>query len=619
MVKDCHGNPLPVFCKGIVENCSVVESAFPKNSVFLLKVKVNENNEPAAGQFFMLHCERSNFLLGRPISIFHAKKENGVVFLEFLILKKGEGTGTCEICSLQNGDKISLLGPCGNSFEVINNEFFGGKSDKKDKKAATLNDAKVCIVGGGIGVAPVAGFAETLPAGSYDFYASFKSGSYGLDNLCAKNLVITTDDGSVGVHGMLPVALTAQVLKEKKYSVLYACGPTPMLAYLQKICAEAGVKCFLSMESRMACGVGVCLGCVIDTCEGKKRCCKDGPIFPGEILKFAPPVDEVAGVKVQPKREPLADGVEPDLSVDIAGVHFANPVIGSSGTFGFGTEYSSVFDVNRLGGISSKGLTLEPREGNDGIRLHEIPSGLMNSIGLQNPGIPHFIKEELPEMMKLKPVTIANLSGSSLETYTEGAKLLDKTDVPMIELNISCPNVSAGGAAFGMSCSAAQTVVAAVRKLTKKPLLVKLTPQSPELNQVALACIEAGADGISLCNSFQGIAIDIERGVPVFEKLKAGVGGPAVRPIAVRLIYELVEAINGLPEEKRVPVVAIGGIATWQDAVEFIMAGASAVQVGTATFANPKAMIEIIDGLSAFMKRKGYKSINDFKGIIQKS
>lgn len=616
MVKDCHGNPLPVFCKGIVENCSVVESAFPKNSVFLLKVKVNENNEPAAGQFFMLHCERSNFLLGRPISIFHAKKENGVVFLEFLILKKGEGTGTCEICGLQNGDKISLLGPCGNSFEVINNEFFTGNKDDLNDALSEVS-VKVCIVGGGIGVAPVAGFAETLPAKSYDFYASFKSGSYGLENLNAKNLVITTDDGSVGVHGMLPAALTAQVLKEKKYSVLYACGPTPMLAYLQKICAEAGVKCFLSMESRMACGVGVCLGCVIDTREGKKRCCKDGPIFPGEILKFAPPTDEVAGVKVQPKREPLADGVEPDLSVDIAGVHFANPVIGSSGTFGFGTEYSSVFDVNRLGGISSKGLTLEPREGNDGIRLHEIPSGLMNSIGLQNPGIPHFIKEELPEMMKLKPVAIANLSGSSLETYTEGAKLLDKTDVPVIELNISCPNVSAGGAAFGMSCSAAQTVVSAVRKLTKKPLLVKLTPQSPELNKVALACIEAGADGISLCNSFQGIAIDIERGVPVFEKLKAGVGGPAVRPIAVRLIYELVEAINSLPVEKRVPVVAIGGIATWQDAVEFIMAGASAVQVGTATFANPNAMIEIIDGLSAFMKRKGYTKLDEFRGIIQ--
>ena len=170
-----------------------------------------------------------------------------------------------------------------------------------------------------------------------------------------------------------------------------------------------------------------------------------------------------------------------------------------------------------------------------------------------------------------------------------------------------------------LTCSAAGDVVKAVRAVTKKPLVVKLTPQSLELNKVALACIEAGADGISLCNSFQGIAIDIERGVPVFENLKAGVGGPAVRPIAVRLVYELVEAINALPPEKRVPVIAIGGIAEWQDAVEFIMAGAAAIEVGTATFANPLAMVQIIDGLSAFMKRKGYKSLSDFRGIIQKS
>ena len=252
---------------------------------------------------------------------------------------------------------------------------------------------------------------------------------------------------------------------------------------------------------------------------------------------FLNSVTEVAGIKVQPRREPLAADQEADLSVNIAGVKFANPVIGSSGTFGFGTEYKTLFDVNRLGGISSKGLTLEPRQGNDGIRLHETPSGLMNSIGLQNPGIPHFIKEELPQMLALKPVAIANLSGSSIETYVEGAKLLDATAVPMIELNISCPNVSAGGAAFGMTCVGAESAVRAVRAVTKKPLIVKLTPQSQELVPVALACIKAGADGISLCNSFQGIAIDIERGVPVFDKLKAGFGGPAVRPIAVRLVY----------------------------------------------------------------------------------
>ena len=614
MIKDCNGIPLPVYAKGVVSECVPVVGAVPFGSVYSLKVITEASSEPAAGQFFMLHALRSDVLLGRPISVYHSEvltveqsrelcgseKYAGSVELTFLILLKGKGTR--ELCSLDFGDLVNLIGPCGNRFAM---------------PECAPGARKVCIVGGGIGVAPVAGFAETLPAGSYDFYASFKSGSYGLENLKADKLVITTDDGTVGVHGMLPAALTEETLRAGNYEALYACGPTPMLAYLQKICLAAGVKCWLSMEARMACGVGVCLGCVIDTTEGKKRCCKDGPIFPGEILKFEP-VTEVAGIKVQPRRDPLPPTEEPDLSVTLAGVRFANPVIGSSGTFGFGTEYKSLFDVNRLGGISSKGLTLEPRQGNDGIRLHETPSGLMNSIGLQNPGIPHFIEHELPEMLVLKPVAIANLSGSSLETYVEGAKLLDKTDVPVIELNISCPNVSAGGAAFGMTCVGAEQAVRAVRAVTKKPLWVKLTPQSRELEQVALACVEAGADAISLCNSFQGIAIDIERGVPVFDKLKAGFGGPAVRPMAVRLVYEVVQAINTLPEAKRVPVIAIGGVATWEDAVEFIMAGASAIQVGTNTFANPYTMIEIIDGLSAFMKRKGYRTIEEMKGLIQK-
>ena len=600
MFKDCQGIPYPVFAKGVVTESAFVVGAIPFGSVSLLKVRLEAGSqEPAAGQFYMLHAIRSDVLLGRPISIYHSEKRaDGSVELSFLILLKGKGTK--ELCSLEPGDKLNLIGPCGNRFPMPEN-----------------GAGKVLIIGGGIGVAPVAGFAETLTNVSYDFYASFKSGSYGLENVKAEKLVITTDDGSVGVHGMLPAALTEDVLREGNYSAVYACGPTPMLAYIQKICKAVGVRCWLSMEAHMACGVGVCLGCVIDTTEGKKRCCKEGPVFDGDILLFNP-VTEVAGIKVQPRREPLAKDEEPDLSVNIGGVRLENPVIGSSGTFGFGVEYKTLFDVNRLGGISSKGLTLEPRQGNDGVRLYETPSGLMNSIGLQNPGIPHFIEHELPEMMALKPVAIANLSGSSLETYVEGAKLLDKTDVPIIELNISCPNVSAGGAAFGMTCVGAESAVRAVRAVTKKPLIVKLTPQSHELEKVALSCIDAGADAISLCNSFQGIAIDIERGVPVFEKLKAGFGGPAVRPIAVRLVYEVVEAINKLPAEKRVPVIAIGGVATWEDAVEFIMAGASAVQVGTNTFANPNTMVEVIDGLAAFMKRKGYHNIEEMRGLIQK-
>ena len=631
MFKDCQGLPYPVFAKGEVSESSVVSGAIPFGSVHLLKVCLEAGSqEPAAGQFYMLHAVRSDVLLGRPISVYHSeKKSDGSVELSFLILLKGKGTK--ELSSLEPSDKINLIGPCGNRFPYPENlvvECAQGAriettaaSDKAvvsiRPSANSTTSGRVLIIGGGIGVAPVAGFAETLPAGSYDFYASFKSGSYGLENLQANKLVITTDDGSVGVHGMLPAALTEDTLRTGNYEAVYACGPTPMLAYIQKICQAVGVKSWLSMEARMACGVGVCLGCVIDTKEGKKRCCKDGPVFDGSILIFEP-VTEVAGIKVKPRREPLAASEEPDLSFTLKNVKFPNPVIGSSGCFGFGVEYKTLFDVNRLGGISSKGLTLEPRQGNDGIRLHETPSGLMNSIGLQNPGIPHFIEHELPEMLKLKPVAIANLSGSSIETYVEGAKLLDATEVPVIELNISCPNVSAGGAAFGMTCVSAEQAVRSVRAVTKKPLIVKLTPQSHELLPVALACIEAGADAISLCNSFQGIAIDIERGVPVFDKLKAGFGGPAVRPIAVRLVYEVVEAINKLPADRRVPVIAIGGAASWEDAVEFIMAGASAVQVGTATFANPDAMLNMIDGLSAFMKRKGYKKLEDFRGIIQK-
>ncbi len=587
---DCNGIPYPVYSKGIVTLCASVDGAKPAGSVFHLKIEATGNDArlPLPGQFLMLRSEKSQALLARPISVFHAEETKHGVETSFLILLKGQGTK--ELCSLEADDKVELLGPLGNVFP------------KPDKPG------KVLIAGGGIGVAPVAGFAESLPEKSYDFIASFKSGSYGLNNLKADKLTITTDDGSVGIKGMVTAAIDAEKIKEGGYTAVYACGPAPMLNYIKSVSEEAGVQCWISMEARMACGVGVCLGCVIPTTKGNLRCCKDGPVFDSKILSFPKPA---------PSRIKATNG-NPDLSVSIKGVKFQNPLIGSSGTFGFGTEYASVFDVNRLGGIASKGLTLEPRQGNSGIRVWETPSGLMNSIGLQNPGIPHFIEHELPEMMALKPVAIANLSGSSLDTYVEGAKLLEKTDVPVIELNISCPNVSAGGAAFGMSCSSANTVVSAVRAVTKKPLWVKLTPQSPELNAVALQCIEAGADAISLCNSFQGVAIDVESGRPVFDKVKAGFGGPAVRPIAVRLIYELYEAIQSLPEEKRVPIVAIGGIAKWSDVIEFVMAGATAVEVGTNTFANPLTMIECIDGMTEYMKRKGISNLSEIRGIAHR-
>jgi len=304
-----------------------------------------------------------------------------------------------------------------------------------------------------------------------------------------------------------------------------------------------------------------------------------------------------------------------DLSVNIAGVQFKNPVIAASGTFGFGEEYAQLVNVDALGGICSKGLTLEARQGNTGKRLHETASGLINSISLENPGIETFIKRQLKTMLSFDTVSIANLSGSTIESYVKGARLLDETEIPMIELNISCPNVKQGGMAFGLDPISAAEVTTAVRKATRKPLIVKLSPNAPKLLSVAEAVQESGADALSLINTIQAMAINIERGKPVFDNVKAGLAGPAIKPIALSMVWDVCKMMHEKKEKDRIPVIGLGGIRNWIDAVEFIMAGASAIQVGVATFANPQAMEEIIAGIETFMKRKNYTTIEDFRGL----
>lgn len=302
--------------------------------------------------------------------------------------------------------------------------------------------------------------------------------------------------------------------------------------------------------------------------------------------------------------------VQPDLSVTFAGVRLQNPVIAASGTFGYGGEYAPFIDVSRLGGICTKGLTLNPRPGNGGVRLWETPSGLLNSIGLENPGIPAFIETELPRMRQLGPAIIANLSGSTVEEYAEGARLLNETSIDLIELNISCPNVKAGGMAFGLDPEAAAGVTRAVRRACPhKPLAAKLSPNAPDPAAVALACVRAGADALSLVNTFRGMAIDVKNRKPVFDNLSAGLSGPAIRPIALRMIWELYEALRAAGTA--VPIAGLGGIATTGDALEFLMAGATALQVGSATFAHPVAMIEIIDGIANYMRGAGIGRVED--------
>ncbi|SHE84793.1 dihydroorotate dehydrogenase [Clostridium fallax] len=299
------------------------------------------------------------------------------------------------------------------------------------------------------------------------------------------------------------------------------------------------------------------------------------------------------------------------LKTVINGIEFKNPIIAASGTFGFGEEYRDFYDVGILGGICSKGLTLNPKEGNEGLRVYETSSGMMNSVGLQNPGVEKFIEIELPKMLNLNTNIIANVGGGTIEDYEKAVEKLNSTDISMIELNISCPNVKSGGMAFGIKSDVAFDVVSKVRKLTNKPLMVKLSPNAEDIVDMAYKCREAGADSLSLINTVKGMAIDIEKRKPVFNNIFAGLSGPCVKPIALRMVYEVSKAVD-------IPIIGLGGIMNGEDAIEFIMAGASAVQIGTVNFVNPYAGKEIIKEMEDFLKKEGIKNINEIVGIARK-
>ena len=298
-----------------------------------------------------------------------------------------------------------------------------------------------------------------------------------------------------------------------------------------------------------------------------------------------------------------------NLNVKFGKTNFKNPLVMASGTFGFGKEYAKIYDVQKLGGICSKGLTLNKRYGNEGIRVYETQSGMMNSVGLENPGLNGFVENELQFFKELDTVKIANLGGSTLDDYIRGVEILNNQPIDMIELNISCPNVKAGGMAFGIKNEVAREVVRAVRKKTTLPLVVKLSPNAEDIVSMAKVCEEEGADGISLVNTFKAMAIDINKRKPVFENIYAGLSGPAIKPIALRMVHEVCKSVN-------IPVMGMGGITNWKDAIEFIMAGATCIQVGTANFINPKIGLEVIKGIEEYMDREGIKSLDEIRGIV---
>ena len=301
-----------------------------------------------------------------------------------------------------------------------------------------------------------------------------------------------------------------------------------------------------------------------------------------------------------------------DLSVELCGVALDNPVIPASGTFGFGKEMAEIYDINILGSISFKGTTRDARFGNPTPRIAECPSGLINSVGLQNPGVDAVIAHELPELRKIfrKPI-IANISGFSIEEYVECCQKLDKEEqVAILEVNISCPNVHNGGMAFGTSPESAAAVTKAVKAVTTKPVFIKLSPNVTDIVAIAKACEEAGADGITLINTMLGMRIDIARRKPVIANKMGGFSGAAIFPIAVRMVYQVAHAV-------KIPVIGCGGVSSAEDVVEMMMAGATAVQVGAENLRNPYACKEIIEELPFVMERLGIEKLTDIIGIIE--
>lgn len=296
-------------------------------------------------------------------------------------------------------------------------------------------------------------------------------------------------------------------------------------------------------------------------------------------------------------------------NVELCGVNLKNPVIAASGTFGFGMEYNQYFDIQRLGGISSKGLTINEKQGNEGIRVYETRGGMLNSVGLQNPGIDMFINKELKEMQGYNTAIIANVGGGNIEEYIAAIERLNVEAIDIIELNISCPNVKCGGMAFGINSKVAYDVVREVKSICKKPLMVKLSPNAEDIVDMAYKCCDAGADALSLVNTFKGMAVDIHARKAIFNNIYAGLSGPAIKPMALRMVHEVCKAVN-------IPVVGMGGICSYEDAIEFIMVGAQAIQVGTANFIKPDICNDIIQGIEDYMIREGIVNLSEIRGII---
>lgn len=552
------------------------------DSVFEMTLRGDCSAFEMPGQFVEISIP--GLYLRRPISVCDIEGNR------LTLVIKTVGKGTEAMSKMAPGTTLDLLTGLGKGFDT-----------GRCKRCALL-------AGGGVGVPPLYLLARRLlkegkrvkvalgfNTASEVFYAD-KFRELGAE------VSVATVDGSLGVKGFVTDAIAREEMQG--WDSWYACGPLPMLKALGKAldCHTGEV----SMEERMGCGFGACMGCTIETPWGPKRVCKDGPVFDATLMT------DYKGNGAIPPALPRdrETQVTPDVSTELCGIRLANPIVPASGTFGFGKEFAEIYDLNALGGISIKGTTLNPRFGNLTPRIAETPDGMINSVGLQNPGADVVYSEEVPELRKkYSGCVIANVSGFSIEEYVEACRKADACEgVDIIEVNVSCPNVHNGGMAFGTSAEQAAMVTRAVKAAVKKPVFIKLSPNVTDIVAIAKACEEAGADGLTLINTLLGMRININTGSPVIANRMGGFSGPAVFPVAVRMVWQVSQAV-------KIPVMGCGGVSTAEEALEMMMAGATAVQVGSANLVDPMASHRIATELPELLRKLKINNIKDIIGI----
>jgi len=582
-------------------NATVVECFREKRggNIYLLKLKIEGEKvfEAGPGQFVVLTPMSERSVMPRPFSIVDV--EENVVS----ILIKAVGKNTKAYACLKPGEKINVTGPQGSLIPI--------------KK----KDVDYILVVGGIGVAALLFFAKklreekkavTVLLGAKNY--NELSGEFYLEKIRCNFESISEMDFCANPYrkGLVTDLLEESLERKGKKTVVITCGPKPMLKKVAEICKHYGIECLVILEEVMACGVGSCKGCAISCVDGSvKHVCSDGPVFKAKEIDWEKLIPKIN------RKKPCKTLSKKAMNVVLEGRNGATlkldyPTMNSSGCLGIEALEKGRFDYSKLGALVTKGVTVEPRNGNEMPRTCETPSGMLNSIGLENIGLDKFVKKELPRWKKMGKPVIVNISGFSIEDYAKLAIKIVLAGIDAIEVNISCPNVEEkGGMVFGTNPEYAAEVTEAVRFAAPRAfVIVKLTPNVTDIAGIARAVTDAGADAISLVNTVLGMAIDVHTRMPKIAAVYGGLSGPAIRPIAVRMVNQLYKADLGIP------IIGMGGIEDGDSAAEFIMAGANAIAAGTGGFGNRLIFSDIENTLKEIIMRHGFSSIKELTGSM---